>query len=245
MCIMIYSPVGKVIPFEHLEESYFNNPDGIGLMWNDGEKIHVHKHLTNIDKMYRKYQTVAGKYPIVWHFRIGTSGTMDNTNIHPFPVFDAMLAHNGVLDIKVPKYSKVNDTQLFIAMMERTLPKNFYDCKKTKYYLKEIGKTVGTSNKFVIMSKNMVHIVNEESGHWLDDIWYSNYSYLPYSYSYKTSSSISLKTGVYEDTCPNCLNVLSPYELQTGCCFECGHDMDEPVTYIPKCPKGKYKKVTP
>lgn len=238
MCIIIHAPVGKIIPKEYIIESDFNNPDGVGLMWNDGERVHTYKNLTDVNKVYSKYKKIAGKYPVVLHFRIGTSGGNDYQNIHPFPLFDTQLVHNGVLNIKVPTYSKINDTQLFIAMMEKTLPHNFYRCKKRKHYLKELGKTIGTNNKFIIMSKSSVHIINEKSGHWLDGIWYSNYSYLPYSWNsvglYGFTGEPNLKTGIVEypdvfddeeGVCPTCRFSYNEYDYEAGYCLECGTKM--------------------
>ncbi|NIU88388.1 MAG: hypothetical protein GWN56_14320 [Nitrosopumilaceae archaeon] len=68
----------------------------------------------------------------------------------------------------------------------RNLGNFFHSVQGTK-------ETIGTFNKFVFMADgNRVEIVNEESGVWLDNTWYSNvYSF---EEGYRKKAKVQRKT---------------------------------------------------
>jgi predicted glutamine amidotransferase len=114
---------------------------------------------------------------IVIHFRIATSGGVNYENCHPFKVNeDIFFCHNGILDIEVPIYSKINDTQIYNNTFLKGLPSNFV---QNDSLMQLIEFSIGANNKFVFLdSYGDFYIINENAGNWHKGAWYSNKSYM-------------------------------------------------------------------
>jgi len=209
MCIAILKTKEGKLTDEMLTESFNSNGDGAGIAYSQNGILYIVKGIFSakelIEQVHKAEQICDGNMLI--HCRIGTSGTKDANNTHPFLVVNkpgeaVALIHNGILDVTVPKNSEINDTQIFIrdylSEMDRdTLMNN-------KGVHKLIGEVIGYNNKFVLMDNhNNYTIINENQGHWKDGVWFSNHSYMPTSYGlfgnrdywggYETS------TSYYED----------------------------------------------
>lgn len=86
MCVIL---IGKVTEALH-KQALAQNGDGFSVYTKElglvkaPTKADVKKALNNFG---------------IWHYRIATSGVVDTTNIHPFPICDNryLLYHNGVL----------------------------------------------------------------------------------------------------------------------------------------------------
>ncbi len=182
MCIAIVKPQGKNIPDEYLENSFENNNDGAGIAYAKDGKIYIVKGIFDKKQFIqevRKAEKVAQGDMLI-HCRIGTSGLKDKNNCHPHIVNDDLvMIHNGVLDIDVPKKSKVSDTVIFIEKYLKKLPKDFVTNEPIIHL---IEKAIGKGNKFAFLnSKGESFICNAKAGTVKDGIWYSNETY---SYSW-------------------------------------------------------------
>jgi predicted glutamine amidotransferase len=199
MCVIAVQPKGNIISKEYLQNCWDNNGHGGGLMYAHDKKIIVKKEMKSFEKFY-EYITEASKFDsaVVIHFRIATSGGINEYNCHPFKVHKNLyFCHNGILDIKVPATSKENDTQIFNNILMKPLPYNFY---KNDAIMNMIEYTIGNGNKFVFLDDNGdFFILNERAGEWSEDgAWFSNTSYkkakVVYNYNYKPYS------GAWADT---------------------------------------------
>lgn len=182
MCIIAYSPAGVEISKQKLENCWSTNDDGAGIMYSVDNKIIVKKEMTNFETFYEYYkEALEANTNVVMHFRISTSGGVNELNCHPFRVHKGLwFCHNGVLSVEVPKDSKINDTQIFNEKYLKPLPEDFI---KQKHVLDLIELAIGSYNKFVFLdSDGNVAIVNEKAGNWNEGAWFSNYTYNTSSY---------------------------------------------------------------
>lgn len=129
MCVIAFYPKG--LPFNNgeLKNCFKNNPDGAGVMWQDGGKVHIKKGFMKQKAFFKFLKTLPTDVDRVLHFRIATSGKVSGACCHPFPVandFKTMMqteievpvayAHNGVLTDYTPKEgmkSPFSDTMVF------------------------------------------------------------------------------------------------------------------------------------
>lgn len=129
MCVIAYYP--KNIPFndEELRLCFKNNPDGAGVMWQDGNNVRIHKGFMRQKALFKFLKTLPTNVDRVIHFRIATSGRVSTACCHPFPIVDdyktmmkpeltvpVAYAHNGVLTDYTPKAgmkSSFSDTMVF------------------------------------------------------------------------------------------------------------------------------------
>jgi len=128
--------------------------------------------------MYHKYVELRkhNVLPMIIHFRIATSGRIDEDNCHPFQVTpDIVMAHNGILDNAEPT-STISDTRVFIGEVLSDLPEGFlwnYGIQRL------ISGFIGDSKLVFLDRYGMYRFVNENLGHWdkHHSNWFSNYSY--------------------------------------------------------------------
>lgn len=86
MCVIL---IGRISKSQH-ELAKKQNPDGFSM----------YTKKTGLIKAPTAKQVKEGLYNFgVWHYRIGTSGKLDASNIHPFEVCGGryLLYHNGIL----------------------------------------------------------------------------------------------------------------------------------------------------
>lgn len=192
MCIIAIQPNGTNIPKNILRNCWDSNNDGAGIMYCDNGKIIVHRELTSFNKFFElKRNADKLNTNIVMHFRIATSGGINNNNIHPFKVNDNLyFCHNGILDIDVPNGSPINDTQIYSNAFLKGMPNDFH---LNHSIMNLIEYSIGNRNKFVFLDSNgEFHILNESAGIWHNGAWYSNSSFQSYSnygYSYNYNKS--------------------------------------------------------
>ena len=178
MCIAIVKPQGTEISDEYLENCFDNNKDGAGIAYAKDGKLYVIKGIFDkkqFIKEVRKAEKVAQGSMLI-HCRIGTSGLKDKNNCHPHIVNDNLvMIHNGILDIDVPKNSKVSDTVIFIETYLKKLSKDFV---KSEPIMHLIEKAIGDRNKFAFLNnKGEAFICNAKMGTVEGGIWYSNDTY--------------------------------------------------------------------
>ena len=153
MCIIVIKPAGVKMPATTtIENCWYNNNDGAGLMYAAGGSVYIQKgYMTlkdfkNALKQLEKSIDVTS-VPMVLHFRITTHGETSPGNTHPFPVSEKLplltmtktkaplaVAHNGMIDIK-PSKKNISDTMEYIINQLAPL----YQLKKD-FYRQATGK---------------------------------------------------------------------------------------------------------
>lgn len=148
MCIIAIKPKGVEMPDKDtIDEMWFSNNDGFGLMYPKDGKVFI-------DKGYMKYKAMEHRLnqlkdeidvkdtPVIMHFRIGTAGGNIAANTHPFPVSASLSAlqktrlhtslgvvHNGIIHGISPRKTDISDTMEYIlsqlAPLHRAMPR-FY-----------------------------------------------------------------------------------------------------------------------
>lgn len=176
MCIAILN-TSKQLPDNYIKNSWDNNNQGAGLLWQDAGKLHTYKTFSYKDFL-QKYKQVrkATKGKVVLHFRIATSGYKGLENLHPFLVNEHLgFVHNGVIGgLGNMQHS---DTYQFNEML-KDLPSNFLESAT----IREFISSYIDHSKLVFLSSNNTHtIINERMGHWVGDDWFSNTSYQSYN----------------------------------------------------------------
>ena len=194
MCIIaIKNKNQKMISEEILQRCWDTNSHGGGYMYFDEEikKVIILKgfmtfkgFMGSIKENYKKLENSNS----VFHFRISTSGGINQELTHPYPLngnlkalelqTDVGMAHNGMINIDVE--NGYNDTQTYIKknlINKYQKDKYFYQDKKEKDIIKsEIGYS-----RIVFLNENGFHLV----GNWItDDYIYSNSDYKDLDYDY-------------------------------------------------------------
>ena len=178
MCIIAAVRPGLKLDKETFDRCWNKNPDGFGMAYLFNGELRIKKTMRK-DKAWNIYNGVTNMTQDTWmilHFRIGTHGTKDLTNCHPFRVHDGLVfCHNGVIR-QIPDCPDrlLNDTQMFNNLILRHLPKDFY---KWEHYKMLIEEYIGYSKLVFLDTDNQVYIYNENKGEWHDGIWFSNSGY--------------------------------------------------------------------
>lgn len=200
MCIIVAKRRGFDLPMgDTLDVCFDSNPHGAGFMYVLDGSVKIEKGFMNVDSFIKRLTQLDSEIGlkdrnVVMHFRISTSGLVDQGNCHPYPVTtnDSLLrelsvetnlgmVHNGVISKHIPPTDSVfNDTQMFI--------KNYVSAmhlKDSEFLNKEENLTLleleaGSKLCFLDTNDNMFTVGNfiEEDG-----ILYSNDSYIPWDYA--------------------------------------------------------------
>ena len=178
MCIAIVKPQGTEISDEYLKNCFENNNDGAGIAYAKNGKLYIIKGIFDLKEFIQSVREVEkiAQGNILIHCRIGTSGLKDKNNCHPHIVNENLvMIHNGILDIDVPKKSKVSDTVIFIEQYLKKLSKDFV---KSEPIMHLIEKAIGKNNKFAFLNnKGEAFICNQKAGIVENGIWFSNDTY--------------------------------------------------------------------
>lgn len=184
MCLLTFMPKNTNLDYERAKTSAKANPDGFGFAIHAGVAI-IKDHDMDFEKLWMRWDDLRKTYkgPAMFHFRIATHGSLNVDNCHPFNIGDNpknVLGHNGILPLTMPINDNRSDTKLFAEIV---LPhiggvKSLDNPQK----LEELGEWA-SGNKLVILSvdentESDWYIINEHLGHWKDDIWWSNSSYV-------------------------------------------------------------------
>jgi predicted glutamine amidotransferase len=190
MCVIVYLPEGIKANKEDMENCFFANSDGAGFMYQDRKhsQVIIKKGYMTFDSFWREFSGLPWNVDRVAHFRIATSGKVDEGCCHPFPVckdYKEMrrlrnksklaVAHNGVIHWATPTdglKSKFSDTMAFIA--------GYVEPMRNLIFRPEIGDIIqhATNSKFAVMSPESVTIIGDFEMH--NGGFFSNDSYLDY-----------------------------------------------------------------
>jgi len=182
MCIIACTPANMRLDKATFDQCWTRNPDGFGLAYLYEGKIRIKKTMDR-HQAWNIYNGVCNTTTASWkilHFRIGTHGTKDISNCHPFMIHDDLVfAHNGVIR-QIPDCPDklLSDTQMFNNLILKHLPKDFY---KWEHYRLLIEDYIGYSKLTFLDTDNSLYIYNEDKGEWHDGVWFSNTSYKIYT----------------------------------------------------------------
>ncbi len=240
------------------------NPHGFGFAIDTGDGI-ISERSMSAKKSIARFLELREQYPngyAMWHARYATHGVKNELNCHPFKVkgeeYDTYLAHNGVLDIHIPKGDKRSDTRI---MAEELLPQLGGVSALDNDYVYDMISAWSRGSKIAVMTNDpnaqyKIYIINENAGSWDDNgIWWSNTSYKPvvstprtesYTYTYGDEPSVydivvGQESNGFEDNtfeCPNCNALVDLYEselycVMCECCFDCSAQFLDCLCYNP------------
>ena len=179
MCIICFIPKKSTrIPNKkQLKNCFLNNPDGAGVMYQEGRNVFINKGFMTFKEFYRFYDKLpvtAGD--IALHFRISTAGKINQFCTHPFPidgtsikglsgVCKRAMMHNGVIHEKTVKDSALSDTMHLARELVDIHPSRI----AYEPYLK------GEYGRFVVMTAKESYLY----GRWIydDGVYWSNSTY--------------------------------------------------------------------
>lgn len=178
MCIAILNRKENPVLKAHFKNSLFNNSDGFGMAWIEGEEIKTFKSLsTDSNRLYKKYLKVfeATENPMLLHFRISTSGGINLDNTHPFHVSkNLVFMHNGI--ISGLGNALENDTRHFNRLFLQNIRER--DILGNNAIQNLISHRIGHSKLVFLNSQGKTAIINPNLGiEETDGNWYSNGTY--------------------------------------------------------------------
>ena len=183
MCIILYKPIEALMPsMETIETCFDNNPDGAGLLIFEGYKATIEKGLMSFKALKKaiKSHKLDNNSHFAIHFRIATSGKINEKNCHPFPVSKNKKAlqklsgttaqaimHNGVIG---KGENDLSDTQVFTRDTLYKLSPYLHDQQ-----IRDHVEDLLINDRMLIFSDSKIYLLND----WIIDqgIYYSNDSF--------------------------------------------------------------------
>ena len=260
MCLLVVCSPNSTPSKDELKQGACKNPHGFGFAIDTGEGI-ISERSMSAKKSIARFLELRAQYPsgyAMWHARYATHGVKNELNCHPFKVagqYDTYLAHNGVLDILIPKDDKRSDTRI---MAEELLPRLGGVSALDDDYVYDMISSWANGNKIAVMTNDpsalyKMYILNESAGSWdTEGVWWSNNSHQPTppitTYTYEPSvydivvADKHFSSTLYEDNkfeCPNCSALIDLWEselycLLCECCFDCSAQFLDCLCYNPQ-----------
>lgn len=185
MCIIIAKKSGLPAPSESILQTCFeNNPDGAGFALHRPGRyaVQIKKGFMDFESLWTALQKVniTEADTVVYHFRIATSGQINQGCCHPFPIsrkardlFRLELEcrqafiHNGIIGRGEKNYS---DTQLYVLH-------NLTRYRSIKKSIKRIAQETKGSRTAILLGNGALY----PTGTWIEDggYHYSNNTYKP------------------------------------------------------------------
>ena len=184
MCLLItQSADAEPFSYDQVEDFYWFNSDGIGIMYPDNGELVVKKALPKEPLECFEFirENAEGRNCAI-HFRMRTHGPVDIDNCHPYLILPNLwLMHNGILRIGNDADKTKSDTWHYINAYLRPLLKDNPSLAFEDVFIELISDHVGTGNKFVIMdNEGRIAHYNYESGVEWGKRWMSNtYAWTP------------------------------------------------------------------
>lgn len=192
MCIICAKKKGVAMPsWSTIENMWYGNRDGAGLMWEENGIVHITKGYMSYESFKRELNELGERLdltetPLVMHFRITTHGGTKPENCHPFPITEQIglmqklrcntdigIAHNGILSFTPRK--GISDTMEYIAMQLSIIKKINRKFLADEHLMQLIRNATEGSRLCFLDKKGEIHTTGdfiEENG-----ILYSNGSY--------------------------------------------------------------------
>lgn len=185
MCILIHHPVGTNFNQDQLLDFFSKNSDGFGAIVKRGDTVEVLKSIGTFDEINTLYIEQVSGHEAIIHFRMKTHGAIDIANCHPYEVVPGVwMAHNGILSTGNHKDPKMSDTWHYIQDFLKPMLEHDVTLIHNTGFQRMIASHIGASNKFGFMNQDgKVVLINEASGVWHQEIWYSNtYAWTPWKF---------------------------------------------------------------
>lgn len=185
MCILIHHPAGTHFSQDQLLDFFSKNSDGFGAIVKRGDTVEVLKSIGTFEEINALYIEQVSGYEAIIHFRMKTHGAIDIANCHPYEVVPGVwMAHNGVLSTGNHKDPKMSDTWHYIQDFLKPVLEQDVTLIHNPGFQRMIASHIGASNKFGFMNQDgEVVLINEASGVWHQEIWYSNtYAWTPWKF---------------------------------------------------------------
>lgn len=184
MCIIAALLPNLKLDKETFDRCWDRNPDGFGIAYLFNGQLRIKKTMFKKDawSIYHNVDRIAPESAKILHFRIGTHGTKDIDNCHPFMIDEnTCFAHNGIIK-GVPDCERKerNDTRVFNDIILKHLPKDFY---KYEHYTMLIESFIDYSKLVFLNTSNELYIMNQKKGEWHEGVWFSNGGYKDYSFN--------------------------------------------------------------
>src|SRR3990167_1264300 len=182
MCLLISKPRGKSVPASNLIQAAKSNADGWGVAWvSKRGKLLVQRGM-DVNALVSMVAMVKHA-PAIIHLRFATHGTKGIENCHPFYVTDdVVMAHNGILDAPMTgddvADDTFSDTRLFVEFGLRPMLQAHPELFDNAGFRYTMDTLCGDWNKLAFLRRDgVMWIANEQAGHRVDGVWYSNYTY--------------------------------------------------------------------
>ena len=188
MCVIVAKPANIPMPStETIEDMWYTNPDGAGIMYAKDGTVYIRKGFMELDDFLDALDVIEkdndlNKLPVVMHFRITTHGGTKPENCHPFPVSDSVgvlskldsktklgVAHNGIIPITPRK--EISDTMEYIISQLAPLRRAVPDFYRNKDLMEMIYNAVQSKLAF-LTGRGEIFTVGDF--HEKDGIKYSN-----------------------------------------------------------------------
>lgn len=188
MCVIVLQPAGLELSGNKFRNCWKRNSDGGGYCFAFEGTVVVRKGFFNMKEMLDSYRLDREAHldsPFIIHFRISTSGQIDEENTHPHLVReDLAIAHNG--HIMGWGSKDKSDTLRFTLKVLKHLP----DGWETNHAILELlGGYLNTDKMVLLNGEGEYSIVNEVRGEECGGLWFSNKGYekikviKPYKYT--------------------------------------------------------------
>lgn len=237
MCIAIVKLPGINFPSKKtLKICWYNNPDGAGILFQQGNKVVVDKgHMTfkNFWKAFQSHKLTKNDF-VALHFRYATSGGFTPEKTHPFPISarekelnktkfksDFALLHNGVLG---EGEKNLSDTQVFIRDIVSNVKPYLNDIK-----IQKMLENLSVGSRLAIFHNGNYFL----TGNWIDE------NGLLFSKNeYKRKKKSKLEKQCIAEKCNYDYDTLYEYSNEVrfdDICPFCGNPVDYTIEFCPLC----------
>ena len=218
MCVIaVQNKNQSILTYDEVKAMCNHNPDGFGLMWNDGVRCHYKKGYFDIDNFYNDYVKIKNNKKtndVALHMRIGTGSNVDGANCHPFPITsvkkrikslhgtaDVCIMMNGIIGTSTKELS---DTAIYTM----TNLKSYYDTDRRfyKHFTKQQAILFDNEiygNRFAFMDKDSCDLFGAGWSSYEDKAMVSNRYWIPTTYNnYYYYSDVWKYLDSYDDDLP-------------------------------------------
>ena len=201
MCVIFYQTKEQpLFTYSEIQNAAITNPDGMGIMWNDGKSIKYRKGYFNVVDFYNDYVDIKenpATQDVALHFRIGTGSAIDVANCHPFPITkvekriraskghcDVGVMMNGIIGQSTKEFS---DTALYVM---HNL-KYYYDVDR-RFFMhfskrgEQLFETEISGCRFVLMCKEGTKLFGKGWSNYENKAMVSNRYWIPKPVNYRS-----------------------------------------------------------
>lgn len=154
MCLLVIHPAATQFDKDDLEDFFFYNQDGLGVMYIEGGTVVVHKTLPKTaDEAWEFYKAHAQGRECALHWRMRTHGDIDlEHNCHPYEIMPGYhLMHNGVLSTGNKADTSKSDSWHYARNYLRPQLEMEPRLIGNAAWQEMLGEHIGKNNRFVLM----------------------------------------------------------------------------------------------